>query len=72
LQSFYILRDGSAFKITTGRYDPPFSENYDGIGVIPDIEEELSEEAQNINFYKLTDENDNQLIKAAESIKNMQ
>lgn len=64
-QTFYPLQDGSAFKYTRGRYDPPCGVNYDGIGVIPDVIEELSEEAQKIGFYKLTDENDNQLILAA-------
>ncbi len=68
LQRFFTLKDGSAFKISTGRYNPPYSENYDGIGITPDIEIELSEEASSINFYKLTDENDNQLIAAVKAL----
>ena len=64
-QSFFPLPDGSAFKFTRGRYDPPCGINYDGVGVIPDIQEDLSDEAKAIGFYKLTDENDNQLITAA-------
>lgn len=69
LQSFYKLKDGSAFKISTGKYNPPYSENYDGIGITPDIVIELSKEAASVGFYKLTDENDNQLIAAVNAIK---
>lgn len=69
LQSFYKLKDGSAFKISTGKYNPPYSENYDGVGITPDIVIELSDEASSIGFYKLTDENDNQLIAAVNAIK---
>ena len=68
LQRFFPLRDGATFKISVGRYDPPYSENYDGKGIAPDVEVELSEEAQSINFHKLTDENDNQLIAAVEAL----
>lgn len=64
-QSFYTLPDGSAFKFTVGRYDPPCGINYDGDGVAPDVIEDLSDEAKEIGLYKLTDENDNQLIEAA-------
>lgn len=64
-QSMYLLPDGSAFKFTTGRYDPPCGVNYDGVGVVPDNIVDLSEEAQKIGFYKLTDDDDNQLQVAA-------
>lgn len=67
-QSMFLLPDGSAFKFTTGRYDPPCGVNYDGVGVVPDNIVELSEEAQRIGFYKLTDDNDNQLAVAAEAL----
>ena len=69
LQRAFKLSDGSSFKISIGYYDPPYSENYDGVGIAPDIEVELSEEAQNINFNKLTDRMDNQLIAAVEALK---
>lgn len=67
-QTMYLLPDGSAFKFTTGRYDPPCGVNYDGVGVIPDSIVDLSEEAEKIGFYKLTDDNDNQLTVAAEAL----
>ena len=66
LQSFYTLKNGDAFKISSGRYDPPYSENYDGKGVTPDIFTELSEQAKSINFYKLTDDVDNQMAAAVD------
>ena len=68
LQTYYRLKDGSAFKISVGRYDPPYGENYDGVGVIPNVKVELSEEASKINFNKLTDKNDNQLIAAVHAL----
>ena len=69
LQRFFLMKDGSAFKISVGRYDPPYAENYDGVGILPDVEVALSEEAASINFNKLTDQNDNQLIAAVEALK---
>ncbi len=67
-QSMYLLPDGSAFKFTTGRYDPPCGVNYDGTGVVPDSIVDLSEEAEKLGFYKLTDDNDNQLKVAADAL----
>lgn len=69
LQSFYKLKDGSAFKISTGKYNPRIPKTTTGIGITPDIVIELSEEAASVGFYKLTDENDNQLIAAVNAIK---
>lgn len=67
-QTIYELSDGSAFKISCGRYDPPCGVNYNDVGVVPDIIEDLSEEAKNINFYKLDDETDNQLALAVSKL----
>lgn len=54
-----------AIKLTTKLYFPPCGEGYDGgIGITPNYEVELSEEASSINFYKLTEDIDNQLQKA--------
>ena len=63
-QTTFEMANGSALKITCGRYDPPCGVNYDGIGVTPDVIEDLSEEAKNIGIYKLTDLTDNQLALA--------
>ncbi len=61
--------DGSAVTITYFYYAPPYSENYDGVGIAPDLEIELSEEAQKKNLYKLTSEEDVQLAAALSEIK---
>ena len=60
--------DGSVVTITYFFYAPPFSENYDGEGIHPDILAELPEEAQKKNLYKLTDEEDTQLKAAIEEL----
>ena len=63
--------DGSVVTITYFYYAPPYSENYDGVGIEPDIFVELSEEAQMKNIYKLTDEEDTQLQAGIEEILRM-
>ncbi len=66
MQSVLPLSDGSGFGISTALYYPPFSDNYEGIGVQPDCPCEMSEEAAGISIYKLTDDQDDQLKKAVE------
>ncbi len=58
------LYDGSAVTITYRMYDPPFSENYHGIGIVPDVVVELDEALAEKNIYKITDSEDNQLAAA--------
>ena len=56
------------FKDKTYRmYNPPFSDNYHGIGIVPDVEVELDEALLTKNVYKITDEEDNQLAAAAKT-----
>lgn len=61
MQYMYPLPNGGAVSITARMYSPPLGENYDGKGIKPDVPASLSEEAQKINYYKLTEENDDQL-----------
>lgn len=68
MQTIYRLETGGGLSLTTAMYNPPFSDNYDGIGVEPHIEVELTEEAASKNLYKLTDEEDNQLAAAVEAL----
>lgn len=68
MQTIYPLYSGGGLSLTTAMYYPPFSDNYDGIGVIPHIEVELSKEAASKSLYKLTDEEDNQLAAAVEAL----
>ncbi len=65
MQTTVPLSDNSAVSITYRMYSPPFSENYHGIGIIPDVEVELDEALLTKNVYKVTDEEDNQLAAAA-------
>ena len=68
MQSVIPLADNSALVISYRMYAPPFSENYDGVGLIPDMEIELSEEAAEQNSYKIADSDDNQLLAAINSL----
>ena len=54
-----------ALKLTTKLYFPPCGEGYDGgIGIAPNYVVELEGIAAEINFYKITEDIDNQLQKA--------
>lgn len=67
MQTTVPLSDGGAVSVTYRMYNPPFSDNYHGIGIVPDIEVELDESLAGKNIYKITDEEDNQLAAAAAS-----
>ena len=64
MQSIFPLEPygyGGALKMTTAFYYAAKSEGYHGVGLKPDVEVALSEEAAKKNIYALTDEEDNQL-----------
>lgn len=63
VQSSYKLSDGSGIRISTQYYLPPFSPSFDGIGIEPDIEVELSERSANL-YYILPETEDEQLYAA--------
>ena len=65
----YTLSDGSVLQISIQHYYPPKSDNFEGKGITPDVVIDLSDEAKSINFHKLTYENDDQLRKAVDLIK---
>ncbi len=67
MQTTIPLSDYSAVSVTYRMYNPPFSENYHGIGIVPDVEIELDEALNDKNFYKITDEEDNQLAAAVKT-----
>ncbi len=64
MQTVVSLPDGSGISISYRMYNPPFSDNYEGIGVIPHVEIDLDEALKEKNFYTITKEEDNQLQKA--------
>jgi len=67
MQTTIPLSDFSAVSVTYRMYNPPFSENYHGVGIVPDVIVELDEALYNKNFYKITDEEDNQLAAAVKT-----
>ena len=69
MQTFYPLSDGSVFKVTTAMYYPPYSDNYDGVGIVPDREVELDESLHGKSLYVISDEEDNQLAAAYDILK---
>ncbi|MBQ8162945.1 MAG: S41 family peptidase [Clostridia bacterium] len=68
MQTIYRLPDGSGLSLTTNKYNPPSNVNYDGVGITPDITVELDESLNDKNFYKITDEEDNQLLEACRAL----
>lgn len=63
------LSDGSWVYISTELYYPPYSDNFEGVGITPDVVLELPDEVKNISLYKLSYEQDTQLKKAVEILK---
>ena len=59
MQSTVVLSDGSALKLTTAYYSTPLGENYDGVGIKPDIQAKQDR----IDYYQLNKED--AVIKAA-------
>ncbi len=71
MQTMQKLSDesgGGAVSFSTGMYNPPKSDNYEGIGLTPDIEVKLTDE-QAQGFYLLTLEQDPQFTAALETVK---
>ncbi|MBQ5602506.1 MAG: PDZ domain-containing protein [Clostridia bacterium] len=64
MQRSFQLPNGGAVKLTYRRYTAPGVENYDGKGLLPDVEQALSEEAAKKNLLSLTENEDDQLQKA--------
>lgn len=70
MQTIIPLYDGSAIRMSTNIYAPPFSDNYDGVGIVPDISVSLPEELVNMSVFMLTEEEDVQLKAAIEAFAN--
>ncbi len=52
MQSPFSLGDGSYLTVTVAYYNPPSGENYDGVGIIPDVAIDGDEEAELIAAYE--------------------
>lgn len=68
-QSIIQLSDGTGLAFTTFMYDPPVRPNYNGIGITPDVIQEMSEEASQKNIFELSHNEDDQLKAALEALK---
>ena len=66
MQTIIRLSDNTGLGISYRMYNPPYSENYEGVGVHPDVVIEMDESLANKNIYKITDDEDTQLQKAIE------
>ncbi|MBO5789787.1 MAG: PDZ domain-containing protein [Clostridia bacterium] len=64
MQSMLEFTDGSALLVTVAYYDPPYGENYDGIGITPDYVVELAPDYQYVNVTSIPEGQDTQLQKA--------
>ncbi len=69
-QTPYMLSNGGVLYITAFFYNPPFGDNYDGVGIAPNIETELPAEYKNTNLFMLPQEKDTQLKAALTAITN--
>lgn len=66
MQSFYNLSDGGVIKLTSSYYYPPFSDGYNGDGIVPDIEKAFEE---GVDRFKVPMEEDVQLQAAIEALE---
>ena len=66
IQTIFTLSDGSGLKLTTNEYFTPNHNAINKVGITPDIEVSIPE---NISLYSVTRENDTQLQKAIEVLK---
>ena len=64
IQTLHTLTDGSGLKITSEEYCTPSHNKINKVGIEPDYQVEISEDAK-----QLTDKNDNQFKKAIELLK---
>lgn len=69
MQKVFELSDGSAVLLTVAKINPYKSESFNGTGLTPDYEVDLTPE-QNARFYMLTESEDTQYQKAVELLEN--
>lgn len=60
-QQIVSLPDGSGFAYSDSAYYPPYSDRYEGVGIIPDHTVEMDEAVRDVSLYDITDEEDTQL-----------
>ena len=69
MQTVYPFFDGSGMTLTVAKYFSPKGTCIQGTGIEPDIEVEVSEKYKNMYASSIPKEDDSQLIKAVEAVK---
>lgn len=69
MQTLIAFVDDTAMTVSIAYYQPPYSPNYEGVGVLPHHTVHLAEGLENVNVGKLTPEEDTQLAKAVELLE---
>lgn len=69
VQNVIPFEDGSAIKLTTAHYYSPSGFDLHGVGIAPDVEIEFEIPEEVLEGKEFTDEDDNQLQKAIEVMK---
>ncbi len=69
MQTIRQLSDGSGVSVTYRYYCPPYSDNFDGKGVTPDVIVEAEGALLEKNIFKVTDKEDNQLLAALAELR---
>ncbi len=65
MQTLFPLKNGDTIKITTAYYYPPYGDNYNGIGVAPDVEVALPKGEE---YFTVSEEEDTQLQAAIKAL----
>lgn len=68
VQTLFPLKNGDTVKITTSTYSPPYSDNFNGVGVSPDVEVSLPEGKL---YYMVSEEEDTQLHAAIKALEEL-
>ena len=68
MQTQVSLGSGCATTISYALYNPPYSANYEGVGITPDFIVDLSDEAKQKSIHSLTEEEDLQMQAALTSV----
>lgn len=67
IQQLFPLSDRSAVSISVAYYYPPFSSNYEGVGVEPNVQATLTAE-QKAKFYDMAKNEDPQIVAAVKTL----
>ena len=68
MQTLIEFTDDTAMTISFAYYQPPYSPNYEGIGITPDVSVSLDPALEGTSPDLLTPEQDTQLAKAIECL----